>query len=111
MLVKRKIVVFWMILGLFMVFFQIIIGGVTRLTGSGLSITKWEIITGTIPPLNAEEWEESFEFYKDTPQYRKLNEGMSMSEFKFIYFWEYLHRLWARLMGLVFIIPFIIFLV
>lgn len=110
MLVKRKIVVFWMILGLFMVFFQIIIGGVTRLTGSGLSITKWEIITGTIPPLNAGEWEESFELYKDTPQYRKLNEGMSMSEFKFIYFWEYLHRLWARFMGLVFIIPFIFFL-
>jgi len=99
----------WLILGLFMIFMQIIIGGVTRLTGSGLSITKWEIVTGTLPPLNAAQWESEFELYKATPQYQKINEGMSMADFKFIYFWEYFHRLWARLMGFVFVIPLIYF--
>lgn len=99
----------WLVTGLFMIFMQVVIGGITRLTGSGLSITKWEIVTGTLPPLSAEGWEEAFDLYKATPQYQKINEGMTMSEFKFIYFWEYLHRLWARLMGFVFIIPFAIF--
>ena len=93
-----------------MLFFQIFIGGVTRLTGSGLSITKWEIVTGTIPPLSEKQWLHEFELYKETPQYEKINEGMSMSDFKFIYFWEYFHRLWARTMGFVFLFPFIFFL-
>jgi len=93
-----------------MLYFQIILGGITRLTGSGLSITKWEIVTGTIPPLSAHDWEEEFDKYKATPQYHKLNQGMSLSEFKFIYFWEYIHRLWARTMSFVFAIPFGIFL-
>jgi len=88
---------------------QVVIGGVTRLTGSGLSITKWEIVTGTLPPMNAAVWEAEFDLYKATPQYQKINVGMSMSEFKFIYFWEYFHRLWARSMGFVFLIPFLIF--
>lgn len=105
-----KTVKMWLILGLVMIFFQVVIGGVTRLTGSGLSITKWEIVTGTLPPMNSMQWEEAFDLYKDTPQYQKINEGMSMSEFKFIYFWEYIHRLWARTMGLVFLIPFFFFL-
>lgn len=99
----------WLMIGVFMVFMQVVIGGITRLTGSGLSITKWEIVTGTLPPMNAAQWEEEFELYKATPQYEKINEGMSMGEFKFIYFWEYFHRLWARLMGFVFAIPFFIF--
>jgi len=99
----------WLILGLVLVFGQILIGGVTRLTGSGLSITKWEIITGTLPPMTTEAWEQEFALYKETPQYALINDGMSLSEFKFIYFWEYLHRLWARWMGLVFLIPFLIF--
>lgn len=96
----------WLITGLVMIFMQIVIGGVTRLTGSGLSITKWEVVHGTIPPLSTADWEAEFELYKATPQYKKINEGMSMSEFKFIYFWEYFHRLWARLMFFVFIFPF-----
>jgi len=99
----------WLIAGLVMIFVQVVVGGITRLTGSGLSITRWEIVTGTLPPLNAEQWEEAFDLYKATPQYEKINEGMSLSDFKFIYFWEYVHRLWARLMGFVFIIPFGIF--
>lgn len=100
----------WLITGLVMIFFQIIIGGVTRLTGSGLSITRWEIVTGSIPPLNESEWVSEFELYKQTPQYQKINQGMSVGEFKFIYFWEYFHRLWARLMFFVFVIPFFWFL-
>lgn len=93
-----------------MVFFQIVIGGITRLTGSGLSITKWEIVTGTLPPLNEKQWDEAFNLYKETPQYQKINKGMSMSEFKFIYFWEYIHRLWARMIFFVFLFPFLFFL-
>jgi len=100
----------WLGIGLFMIFVQVVVGGITRLTGSGLSITKWEIVTGTLPPLNAAQWQEAFDLYKATPQYEKINQGMSMPEFKFIYFWEYIHRLWARLMGFVFIIPFGVFL-
>ncbi len=99
----------WLIIGLIMVFGQVVIGGITRLTGSGLSITKWEIVTGTLPPMNAQQWQEEFDLYKETPQYHKINKGMSMSEFKFIYFWEYFHRLWARSMGFVFLIPFLFF--
>lgn len=96
----------WLATGLVMIFFQIFIGGVTRLTGSGLSITRWEIVTGAIPPLGEADWNSEFELYKQTPQYQKINQGMTLSEFKFIYFWEYFHRLWARLMFFVFVIPF-----
>ncbi len=106
----RKQIALWLFCGVVMIYFQIILGGITRLTGSGLSITKWEIITGTIPPLNSNDWNAEFDKYKATPQYHKLNHGMTLSEFKFIYFWEYLHRLWARAMGFVFAIPFAIFL-
>lgn len=106
----KRIVRIWLWIGVIMLFFQVIIGGVTRLTGSGLSITKWEIVTGTLPPMNEGAWSEAFDLYKDTPQYKKINEGMSMSDFKFIYFWEYFHRLWARTMGFVFLFPFIFFL-
>ncbi len=99
----------WLLLGAILVWFQIFIGGVTRLTESGLSITEWEIVEGTLPPLSAAAWTEALEEYKLTPQYKKINEGMTMSEFKFIYFWEYFHRLWARMMGFVFLFPLIYF--
>jgi cytochrome c oxidase assembly protein subunit 15 len=102
-------VAIWLFIGLIMVLGQIWIGGVTRLTGSGLSITKWDIVTGTLPPLSDVQWESEFALYRQTPQYDLINKGMSMSDFKFIYFWEYLHRLWARLMGIVFIVPFVWF--
>lgn len=93
-----------------MVFVQILLGGITRLTGSGLSITKWDIVIGSIPPLTSSDWIETFDLYKQTPQYQKINEGMSLQQFKFIFFWEYFHRLWARTMGFVFLLPFIFFL-
>ncbi|MDQ3017015.1 MAG: COX15/CtaA family protein [Bacteroidota bacterium] len=93
-----------------MVLVQILVGGITRLTGSGLSITRWEIVTGTLPPLNSEQWLEAFNLYAQTPQYQLINKGISLSEYKYIIFWEYIHRLWARTMGLVFLLPFLIFL-
>ena len=105
----NKYIKAWLITGCVLLFFQIIIGGITRITGSGLSITKWEIVTGTLPPLSEEAWKEAFDLYKETPQYEKINQGMEMSKFKFIYFWEYFHRLWARIMAFVFVFPLIFF--
>ena len=106
----KTVVGIWLWIGVIMILFQVVIGGITRLTGSGLSITKWEIVTGTLPPLNGESWQHEFQLYKETPQYQKINEGMSMSEFKFIYYLEWFHRLWARMLGFVFLFPFLYFL-
>jgi cytochrome c oxidase assembly protein subunit 15 len=106
----NKWVSIWLLVGLVMLVGQIFIGGVTRLTGSGLSITKWEIVTGTLPPMNEGEWEEEFNKYQETPQYKLVNKGMTISAFKYIYFWEYFHRLWARLIGFVFFIPWCYFM-
>ena len=106
----RKIVGTWLLIGCLMVFFQVILGGITRLTESGLSITEWKPVKGTIPPLNAQEWDQEFAHYKEKIQYQVINEGMTVDEFKWIYFWEYLHRLNARLMLVIFVIPFLIFL-
>ncbi len=105
----KRYVNIWLLVGLVMLFVQIVVGGITRLTGSGLSITKWEIVTGTLPPLSEKHWIEEFEEYKGTPQYEKINQGMSLGDFKFIYFWEYIHRFWARVMGFVFLFPFALF--
>ena len=106
----RKIVGIWLLVGCIMVFFQVILGGITRLTESGLSITEWKPVKGTVPPLNAEEWNREFERYKEKVQYKVINEGMTVEEFKWIYFWEYFHRLWARLMLVVFVLPLIYFI-
>ena len=101
----------WLIIGLIMLIGQVVLGGITRLTGSGLSITRWDIVSGTIPPLNAEQWQEAFNLYKETPQYHKINSHFDLKDFKFIYFWEYFHRLWVRILGFIFLIPFIILIV
>ena len=106
----NKWVKWWLFVGLVMIFLQIVLGGITRLTGSGLSITKWDIVIGSIPPLNQGDWQAAFDLYKETPQFQKVNNLMDLGAFKQIYFWEYIHRLWARLMGFVFIIPVFIFL-
>lgn len=104
-----KIIRFWLLTGLVMLVGQVVLGGITRLTGSGLSITRWDIVTGVIPPLNAQEWLAAFDLYKDTPQFHKINSTISLSDFKFIYFWEYFHRLWVRALGFIFLIPFVFF--
>lgn len=106
----RKIIGSWLLLGCIMVFVQVILGGVTRLTESGLSITQWKPVKGTIPPMNDTEWNTEFELYKDKVQYKVINAGMTLEEFKWIYFWEFFHRLWARLLFIAFIIPLLYFL-
>ena len=108
----KKPVRIWLLIGVVMVFFQVVIGGVTRLTDSGLSITEWAVIQGTLPPMNAAEWQGAFEEYKTAAkkQFETLHADMTLAEFKVIYFWEYFHRLWARLMGFVFLFPFLFFL-
>lgn len=104
-------VAIWLLVGVGMIIVQILLGGITRLTGSGLSITEWDIITGSLPPLNTQGWNEAFEKYRQTPQYGYLNQDFTLKDFKFIFFWEWLHRFWARLIGVVFFIPFIIFII
>ncbi len=101
----------WLLIGVAMIIIQIILGGITRLTGSGLSITEWDLGKGTLPPLNHEAWLVAFDKYKQTEQFKQLNSGFTLPDFKFIFFWEWFHRLWGRLIGVVFAIPFIIFLV
>ncbi|MEM1328862.1 MAG: COX15/CtaA family protein [Bacteroidota bacterium] len=101
----------WLFIGLVMVFVQVVVGGITRLTDSGLSITEWAVIQGTLPPMNEVEWNEAFDQYKVAAkqQFESLHADMTLSEFKVIFFWEYIHRLWARTMGLVFLFPFLFF--
>lgn len=101
----------WYWSGAALVFLILIIGGITRLTGSGLSMTDWKPIMGAIPPITEAQWDDAFEKYKQFPEYQLNNRGMSLSEFQFIFFWEYLHRMAGRLIGLVFIIPFAWFLI
>lgn len=100
----------WLIVCCFMVFLMIVVGGVTRLTHSGLSIVEWQPIVGTVPPITDQQWEETFDKYKLTPEYQKVNVGMTIAEFKGIFWWEYFHRLLGRLIGLVFFIPYLFFL-
>ena len=105
----NKLFLNWLYLNLVLVFFIIIIGGLTRLTGSGLSITEWELIKGILPPLNNESWKEYFDMYKKIPQYKLLNYNMNLNEFKIIFLWEYFHRILARLIGIFFLLPLLYF--
>ena len=105
----NKSVFIWLITLTLMVLAIIIIGGLTRLTGSGLSMADWRPILGTIPPLSDEKWLEVFNVYKQTPEYIYVNKNMEIDGFKFIFWWEWFHRFFARLIGIVFIIPFIYF--
>lgn len=102
---------YWLTTCLILVFFIIIIGGLTRLTNSGLSITEWELFRGILPPLNESTWINYFNEYKKIPQYNLLNNNMKLEGFKVIFYWEYIHRILARLIGLVFLIPLIYFLI
>jgi len=99
----------WLTLIFILVVAMIIIGGITRITDSGLSMVEWRPILGFLPPLNHQEWERVFDLYKNTPEYTYYNKGMLLSDFKFIFFWEYFHRLWGRIIGIVFILPFLYF--
>ena len=102
----QKKITTWLISACLLIFLMVIIGGVTRLTRSGLSMVEWHPISGVIPPLTDNAWQEEFKKYQQFPEYQKLNQGMTLSQFKFIFFWEYVHRLIGRLLGIFFIIPF-----
>jgi cytochrome c oxidase assembly protein subunit 15 len=101
----------WLLLCCTMLFSLVVVGGVTRLTHSGLSIVEWQPLVGTLPPLNEQAWQEVFQKYRQTPEYRQVNFGMSLAEFKSIFWWEYAHRLLGRLIGLVYLLPFLYFFV
>lgn len=99
----------WLYLVALLVFAMVVVGGITRLTESGLSIVEWKPVTGAIPPLTHEQWEATFRAYQATPEYQQINRGMSLADFKFIFFWEYIHRLLGRLIGLAFALPLLWF--
>ena len=100
----------WLLVCCAMIFLMVVIGGITRLTWSGLSITEWQPVTGAIPPLSAADWQAEFAKYQQSSQYKLLNAGMTLDAFKTIYLWEYVHRLWGRMIGFVYLLPFLYFL-
>jgi cytochrome c oxidase assembly protein subunit 15 len=108
---QSRSVAIWLWTAAALVFAMVVVGGVTRLTGSGLSITEWKPIIGALPPMNHAEWMDAFEKYKAIPQYQQINAGMSLAEFQGIFFWEWFHRLLGRLIGVVFALPLVVFLV
>ena len=101
----------WLTLTLILIFFMIIVGGLTRLTDSGLSITEWELFRGIFPPFNEKTWNDYFVLYKEIPQFKLIYPNMNLEEFKIIFYWEYFHRILGRIIGLVFLVPFIYFFV
>lgn len=107
---NNRQVAIWLLIGVGMIVIQVLIGGITRLTESGLSITEWKPITGALPPMNEVAWQMEFDRYKVTDQFKYVHQGFTLNDFKFIFFWEWFHRLWARLLGVVFLIGFIYFL-
>jgi cytochrome c oxidase assembly protein subunit 15 len=108
----NKPVIIWLLSGCVLVFIMVVVGGITRLTNSGLSMTDWHLVTDTFPPLSEQKWIEAFEAYKQFPEYQKINiyNDFTLHDYKFIYFWEWFHRLIGRVIGLVFIVPFGYFL-
>ena len=100
---------YWLTSSLGLVFLIIIVGGLTRLTNSGLSITEWELFKGILPPINESSWNFYFNQYKKIPQFNLINANMTLNEFKIIFYWEYIHRFLARLIGLFFLLPLIFF--
>jgi len=108
---NQTAVAIWLGVGVLMLIIQILLGGITRLTGSGLSITEWKPILGALPPLTETSWQQSFQQYQQIAQFKKLNYDFTLSNYKSIYYWEWLHREWARIMALVFVIPFACFVI
>jgi cytochrome c oxidase assembly protein subunit 15 len=106
---RSRAVALWLLAVAVLVLAMVVVGGSTRLTGSGLSITQWKPIRGVVPPLNLEQWQAEFARYKAIPQYQFVNRGMTLGQFKGIYWWEWTHRLLGRLVGVVFFVPFVVF--
>ena len=109
----NKPVIIWLLSGCVLLFIMVVVGGITRLTNSGLSMTDWHLVTDTFPPLSQEKWEQAFEEYKKFPEYQKVNihNDFTLDDYQFIYFWEWFHRFIGRIIGLVFMVPFVYFLI
>jgi len=107
----QRVIALWLLVGVLMIIIQVLLGGITRLTGSGLSMTDWDPIMGIVPPLDHADWSTAFQRYRETPQFRLVNSSFTLTDFKGIFFWEWFHRFWARLLGLVFLVPFVFFTV
>ena len=107
----NRILAYWLLTVAALIFAMVVLGGVTRLTHSGLSMVEWQPIMGAIPPLSEQEWQDTLETYRSSPEYQKKNKGMSVDEFKSIFWFEYSHRLLGRTIGLAFLLPFLYFLV
>src|SRR5258708_7256557 len=107
---QHRAVRWWLIAVAALIAIMVLVGGATRLTESGLSIVEWKPVTGSLPPLTEAQWTQAFEAYKTIPQYRELNAGMNLSEFKTIFWWEWSHRLLGRVIGTVYLLPFLWFL-
>jgi heme a synthase len=107
--VRRRIVRRWLLAVAALVIATVLVGGATRLTESGLAIVQWKPVTGILPPLSPQAWQAEFEKYQAIPQYRELNRGMSLADFKTIYWWEWTHRLLGRLTGAAFLLPYLFF--
>ena len=110
---QNKSVIYWLLSGCLLLFIMVTVGGITRLTNSGLSMTDWHLVTDTFPPFTEAKWQETFDEYKKFPEYQKINihNDFTLSDYKFIYFWEWVHRFIGRIIGLVFIVPFVYFLI
>lgn len=110
---KDTSVIIWLLSGCLLLFIMVVVGGITRLTNSGLSMTDWHLVTDTLPPLTEEKWVAAFEEYKKFPEYQKINihNDFQLADYQFIYFWEWFHRFIGRIIGVVFIIPFLYFLI
>lgn len=106
---NQRPIILWFLSGCLLIMTMVVVGGITRLTGSGLSITEWNVIMGAVPPLNQTDWQIAFEKYQQSPQFKQVNANMDLASFKFIFFWEFIHRFIGRLIGIVFIVPFIVF--
>jgi len=107
---NKKAIFYWLLSLTIITFLMILIGGLTRLTDSGLSMVDWRPILGTIPPLTNEDWIAVFNQYKNSPEFKIVNKNMNLNDFKYIFWWEWFHRFFARFLGLVFIFPLIIFI-
>ena len=109
----NKSVIYWLLSGCILLFVMVTVGGITRLTNSGLSMTDWHLINDTFPPMSEEKWIDAFEEYKKFPEYQKINQynNFQLDDYKFIFFWEWFHRFIGRIIGIVFIIPFVYFLI
>src|SRR5258708_2946780 len=106
---QNRAVRWWLVTVVLLIATMALVGGATRLTESGLSIVEWKPVTGTLPPLNQEQWTQAFDAYKTIPQYRELNAGMTLGEFKTIFWWEWSHRLLGRVIGVAYLLPFLFF--